>query len=241
MNLSLEKAYVTYNPSMVGLEDMKKAVEDAGYQFLGLAGEEAQADTEKREQEKDLGQEAAHHHRLCHQLLPHGSDVPASGSESFPWMSSWPSPIYESFMLVVSAPVFVYVSLPIFAAALRALRNRNLDMDVMYAMGIGVAYCSSILGTFGIVLTPDFMFYETAVMLASFLTLGRYLEAGAKGSTSEAIKKLVGLQPRTATVQREGEVEVAVEEVEVERYNRGQAWGEDSCGRGGYRGPKLCG
>ncbi len=96
-------------------------------------------------------------------------------------------------MLVVSAPVFVYVSYPIFRAALRALKNRSLDMDVMYGMGIGVAYGSSILGTFGIVLTPDFMFYETAVMLASFLTLGRYLEAKAKGRTSEAIKKLVGL------------------------------------------------
>ena len=120
------------------------------------------------------------------------------------------------FMLIVSAPVFVYVSYPIFRAALRALSNRNLDMDVMYGMGIGVAYGSSILGTFGIVLTPDFMFYETAVMLASFLTLGRYLEAGAKGRTSEAIKKLVGLVPKRATILRDGrEIEVSVEEVLV--------------------------
>jgi Cu+-exporting ATPase len=120
-------------------------------------------------------------------------------------------------MLIISAPVFVYVSHPIFKAALRALRNRNLNMDVMYAMGIGVAYGSSILGTFRIVLTPDFMFYETAVMLAAFLTLGRYLEAGAKGRTSEAIKKLVGLQPKTATVLRSGqEVQMAVEDVLVD-------------------------
>ena len=90
-------------------------------------------------------------------------------------------------------------------------------MDVMYGMGIGVAYGSSILGTFGIVLTPDFMFYETAVMLASFLTLGRYLEANAKGRTSEAIKKLVGLQPKRATILKDGrEIEVAVEEVQVD-------------------------
>lgn len=74
----------------------------------------------------------------------------------------------------------------------------------MYGMGIGVAYVSSILGTFNIVLTPDFMFYETAVMLATFLTLGRYLEANAKGRTSEAIRKLVGLQPRKATILGEG-------------------------------------
>ncbi|HNX40311.1 MAG TPA: copper-translocating P-type ATPase, partial [Methanothrix sp.] len=120
------------------------------------------------------------------------------------------------FMLILSAPVFVYVSRPIFRAALRSLANRNLDMDVMYGMGIGVAYGSSILGTFGIVLTSDFMFYETAVMLASFLTLGRYLEAGAKGRTSEAIKKLVGLVPKRATLLRDGrEVEVSVDEVMV--------------------------
>jgi Cu+-exporting ATPase len=121
------------------------------------------------------------------------------------------------FMLVVSAPVFVYVSYPIFKAAIRALKNRSLDMDVMYGMGIGVAYGASILGTFGIVLTPDFMFYETAVMLASFLTLGRYLEANAKGRTSEAIKKLIGLQPKRATILKDGrEVEVAAEEVQVD-------------------------
>ncbi|MBN1234866.1 MAG: copper-translocating P-type ATPase, partial [Methanotrichaceae archaeon] len=120
-------------------------------------------------------------------------------------------------MLVVSAPVFVYVSYPIFRAAFRALSNRTLDMDVMYGMGIGVAYGSSILGTFAIVLTSDFMFYETAVMLASFLTLGRYLEARAKGRTSESIKKLVGLVPRRAILLRDGqEIEVSVDEVLVD-------------------------
>jgi Cu+-exporting ATPase len=83
-------------------------------------------------------------------------------------------------------------------------------------MGIGVAYVSSILGTFRIVLTPDFLFYGTAVMLASFLTLGRYLEAGAKGRTSEAIKKLIGLQPKEATVVKDGrETEVPIIDVQV--------------------------
>ncbi len=77
-------------------------------------------------------------------------------------------------MLVISAPAVVYVSSPIFKAAVRALRNKNLNMDVMYGMGIGVAYVSSIIGTFNIIMTPEFMFYETAVMLAAFLTMGRY-------------------------------------------------------------------
>ncbi|HMZ32011.1 MAG TPA: heavy metal translocating P-type ATPase, partial [Methanoregulaceae archaeon] len=85
---------------------------------------------------------------------------------------------------------------------------------VMYAMGTGVAYGASVLGTLGIVLTHDFMFYDTAIMLASFLILGRYLEARAKGRTSEAIRKLVGLRPRTALVLRDGnETEIAIEDV----------------------------
>ncbi|WP_243670564.1 hypothetical protein [Methanoculleus chikugoensis] len=91
-------------------------------------------------------------------------------------------------MLVITLPVFLYVSAPpIFRAAAAALRNRALTMDVMYAMGDRRRIRRKLLGTFGIVLTPpEFNFYETAVMLASFLTLGRYLEARARGRTSEA-------------------------------------------------------
>jgi Cu+-exporting ATPase len=89
-------------------------------------------------------------------------------------------------------------------------------MDVMYSMGIGVAFVSSLLGTFEIVLTRDFLFYETAIMLATFLTLGRYLETRAKGKTSEAIKKLMGLQPKTAIVIRKNkEIEIAIEDVQI--------------------------
>jgi Cu+-exporting ATPase len=215
VNLSLERAYVSYNPRMVGLADMKKAIEDAGYQYLGLVGDASQAERERRERERDLEDKkrrilvgfATSFLLMALMYLPLDRILPKDLLMAVPM---------GVLMLVISAPVFVYLSLPIFAAALRALGNRSLNMDVMYSMGIGVAYLSSILGTLGIVLTPDFMFYETAVMLASFLTLGRYLEIGAKGKTSEAIKKLVGLQPRTATVERDGEVEVAVEEVQVD-------------------------
>lgn len=148
--------------------------------------------------------------------------------------------IMNLFMLVVSAPVFVYVSLPIFRAAGWLWATGSLDMDVMYAMGIGVAYGSSILGTFEIVLTPDFMFYETAVMLASFLTLGRYLETKAKGRTSEAIKKLVDFQPKKATVLRDGgEFEVAVEEGEVRRPDLGQGPVRRSPWTGSWRKAKA--
>lgn len=215
VNLAAEKAYVTYNPRMISLEDMKKAIEETGYQYLGVAGEEAAADLEKEVRERDLKDKrrrivigfVTSFFLMALMYLPLDRVIPMDVLMAIPM---------TYLMLVISAPVFVYVSYPIFTAALRALRNRNLNMDVMYAMGIGVAYVSSILGTFNLVLTPDFMFYETAVMLASFLTLGRYLEAGAKGRTSEAIKKLVGLQPRTATVLKDGrEIDVPIEDVQV--------------------------
>ena len=67
-------------------------------------------------------------------------------------------------------------------------------------MGITVAYISSILGTFNIVLDHSFMFYETAIMLPSFLLIGRYLEAKAKKKTSDSIRELIGLQPTAATL-----------------------------------------
>lgn len=215
VNLAAEKAYVTYNPRMVSLEDMKKAIEETGYQYLGVAGEEVAADLEKEVRERDLKDKrrrivigfVTSFFLMALMYLPLDRVIPMDVLMAIPM---------TYLMLVISAPVFIYVSYPIFTAALRALRNRNLNMDVMYAMGIGVAYVSSILGTFNLVLTPDFMFYETAVMLASFLTLGRYLEAGAKGRTSEAIKKLVGLQPRTATVLKDGrENDVPIEDVQV--------------------------
>ncbi len=120
-------------------------------------------------------------------------------------------------MLAVTILPFIYVSYPIFSAAYRSLQNRSLNMDVMYSMGIGVAFVSSILGTFNLVLTPEFMFYETALMLAGFLMLGRWMEARAKGRTGTAIKKLIGLQAKTALVLREDGVQtmVPVEEVMV--------------------------
>ena len=217
VNLASEKAYVIYNPRLVGLADMKKAVTDAGYQFLGLAGEEGSADREKEARQKDLAEKkrriiigfAASLLLMALMYLPLHQVIPMTYHKALP-------DTMGLIMLLVSAPVFVYVSLPIFRAAARSLSHRILDMDVMYGMGIGVAYLSSILGTFGVVLTPDFMFYETAVMLATFLTLGRYLEARAKGRTSEAIVKLVGLQPRKAVILKDGrEKEIYAEEIMV--------------------------
>ncbi len=206
VNLGAEKAYVTYNPKLVSIADFKKAIESVGYQYLGLEGEETE-DLEEKTRKKSLKEKR---NRI---IIGFFVSIPLMILMYLPL--SWPFPM-SYFMLMVSTPVFVYISYPIFIAGYRALKNKTLDMDVMYSMGIGVAFVASIFGTFEIVLTREFLFYETAVMLATFLTLGRYLETRAKGRTSEAIKKLIGLQPKTATVIRDKlEIEIPIEDVQL--------------------------
>ncbi|MBE3136985.1 MAG: copper-translocating P-type ATPase [Thermoplasmata archaeon] len=204
VNLATEKVSVTYNQRMTTLADMKKAIEDAGYQYLGIEGGE---DISTVAREKDLRDKRI---RIYIGFLV---GLPLMVLMYIP--VGLPFPL-EYFELLISTPVFLYISFPIFRAGYRALKNKTLTMDVMYSMGIGVAFGASVLGTFEIVLTREFMFYETAVLLATFLTLGRYLEAKAKGKTSDAIKKLMGLQAKTATVFRENkEIEVSIEDVQI--------------------------
>lgn len=212
VNLAAEKAYVTYNPQMTSVAQMRKAIEDLGYEYLGVEGE-FKADQEEKLRKADLNSKR---NRFI-----------VAFAVSIPLMVLMYSGIMlpfnmAYFMLVVTILPFIYVSYPIFSAAYRSLQNRGLNMDVMYSMGIGVAFISSVLGTFNIILTQEFLFYETALMLAGFLMMGRWLEARAKGRTGTAIKKLVGLQAKTATVigesEEDGETEtqVPVEDVLVD-------------------------
>ncbi|MGB9837203.1 heavy metal translocating P-type ATPase [Methanothermobacter sp.] len=196
VNLAAGKAYIAYNPSLASPEDFRRIIEDLGYEFMGTEGDE--------EIQEDQSPE------LKRIAVGFGVSLPLM---AIMYLGIHP-PVNEGlFMLLVSVVPFAYVSGPIFRGALRSLRSGTLDMDVMYSMGIGVAFLSSLLGTVG-VLPSSFMFYETALMLASFLTLGRYLEAGARGRTSGAIKRLMELQPDTATIIRDGEeVEVRADEL----------------------------
>jgi len=206
VNLATEKASITYNQRMVSLADIKKAVEDAGYQYISVEGGE---DLAIEVRERDL-----HAKRI---KIYVGFLV---GIPLMILMYVHPNISMElvSYLsLIISAPTFIYISFPIFRAGYQALRNKSLTMDVMYSMGIGVAFGASVLGTFEVILTREFLFYETAVLLAAFLTLGRYMEAKAKGKTSDAIKKLAGLQVKTALVIRDGkEIEVSIEDVQLD-------------------------
>jgi P-type Cu+ transporter len=204
VNLATEQAYVTFDEKKAGLADMQRAIESAGYRYLGLAENAAAKEKEDREAE----------------LRTRRRRIAVGFATGLPLMAAMFLPLHFSFlwrlaMLVFSIPGLVWLGFPIFTAAAHALKNRNLNMDVMYSLGIGVALVSSLLAVFGL-LPHDFLFFDTFILLATFLNLGKYLEIRAKGRTSDAIKALMGLQPPTATVVRAGrETEVAVAEVRV--------------------------
>lgn len=208
VNLGTERARVTYNPQLATAADLHRAIEEAGYQYLGIEGDRDVEDIETKARERDLREKR---NRVIVGFIV---GIPLMVAMYLPHVMHLAAIPY--LMLIVSTPTFLYISYPIFAAAWRALKNRSLNMDVMYSMGIGVSFVASLLGTFQILLTREFLFYDSAVLLATFLSMGRYLETRARGKTGEAIKRLIGLAPRTALVVRDGtEQEIAVEDVQV--------------------------
>ena len=193
VNHATGMARVNFTGDPLALDIMKKAVQDAGYEFLGT-DDDSSTVNEEEWRERDLKKKR---NRFVAGIA---GGFLLMGLMYVPEL--FPVPIHL-VLLALSLPLFIYTAAPIFLAAWRALRNRNLSMDVMYAMGIGTAYGASVLGAAG-VLPHHFMFYETAVMLAGFLMLGRYLESRARGRTSDTIRKLIALNPDTAIIESGG-------------------------------------
>ncbi len=204
VNLASEEATVVYDSDRAGPAEMRIAVEKAGYRYLGTA--EAAGEEEARERAAELRL------RLRRVVVGFATGLPLMAAML---LMRHPAPAWRLAMLALSLPGIAFLGLPIFAAAARSLRNRSLNMDVMYALGIGVALAASLAATFSL-LPHGFLFYDTVVLLAAFLNLGKYLEARAKGRTSEAIRRLLDLRPKTAVVVRQGREEaVPVEAVVV--------------------------
>ncbi|MFO8050265.1 MAG: heavy metal translocating P-type ATPase [Thermoplasmatota archaeon] len=206
VNLGSEKAHVSYDPHLVSLGDMRKSIEDIGYEYIGTEEDETSI---KEKETHDRDQRG----RMFRFTVGLGIGIPL-----MLFMQLGPDPPFDMAypLFFTITPIFLFISYPIFSAAFRSLKHRNLNMDVMYSMGMGVAFIASILGTFEIFLDRSFLFYDTILMLGAFLTLGRFLESRAKGKTNEAIRRLIGLKPKTATVSREGkDVVIDIEDVEA--------------------------
>ena len=186
-DLTSQTARICYDKTKVTIKDMGEVINSLGFELLGIDG---QLEIDEEEiYKKDLKDKR---NRII---------VGFATSAVLMALMYIQTPLPMGITsLIISILPFLYVSLPTLKAGFSGLIHKNLNMDVMYSMGITVAYLSSILGTFNIVLDHSFMFYETAIMLPSFLLIGRYLEAKAKKKTSDSIKELIGLQPTVATL-----------------------------------------
>ncbi|MCX7669733.1 MAG: copper-translocating P-type ATPase, partial [Anaerolineae bacterium] len=123
-------------------------------------------------------------------------------------------PWFNWLLLALATPVQFYVGWQYYIGAFKALRNRSANMDVLIALGTSAAYFYSLPITFGWL--DGHVYFETAAVIITLIKLGKFLEARAKGRTSEAIKKLMGLRAKTARVIREGqELEVPADDVRV--------------------------
>ncbi|MGI6447287.1 MAG: heavy metal translocating P-type ATPase [Methanobrevibacter boviskoreani] len=205
---------VEYDHNQISVDEMGKAIEDFGFEYLGLEGDLNEHDEEEI-YENDLKEKR---NRIVVGLIFSGLLMYIMYAHVMvPYLTM------GELSLVISIIPFVYVAYPIVKAGLTGVFHKSLNMDVMYTMGILVAYGSSVLGTFGILLDSSFMLYDTALMLPAFLMIGRYLEAKAKRRTSSSIKSLIGLQPKTAikvTIDEKGntlsEEEIPIENIQID-------------------------
>jgi len=208
VNLAMERAAVEYNPAQLSLADIKKAVADAGYRaeeaVSGLAG-----DREKLERERETRRQ------LILLVMSAVLSLPMLVTMFGMWFNIPLPHIFHDkvFQFALATPVQFIAGYQFYLGAYKALRHGSANMDVLVVMGTSAAYFYSVGTTF---FFPGEVYYETSAIIITLILLGRLLEAAAKGRTSEAIKKLMGLAARTARVVRDGqEVDIPVEDVQV--------------------------
>ena len=207
VNFALETANVEYNPEQISLEGIKKVIRDVGYGVIEPEG--GVEDAEQRERDREIrslkiklafSAVMALIVELLHNLMMFSV---------FPYLNAY----IPVIVFLFATPVQFIIGGSFYVGAYKALRNRNPNMDVLVAMSTSAAYFYSVYVTF---FGAGNLYYSTAVMLMTFLILGKLLEAIAKGRTSSAIRKLMGLRAKTARIVRDGdEMEVPVEDVQV--------------------------
>ncbi|NLW59176.1 MAG: copper-translocating P-type ATPase [Firmicutes bacterium] len=212
VNLATEKATVEYDVTRVQVADLIKAVEDLGYQAVQAEAVGRDREKEAREKERNrLRKELTMAVILSSPLLL-GMVVSLLGID-LPLLHN------EYFQLIIATPVQFIIGWRFYKNAYYALRAKSPNMDVLIAMGTTAAYFFSIYNGFFVPAQPGVMkdlYFESSAVIITLILLGKYLEAVAKGRTSEAIKKLMGLQAKTARVLRDGqEVDIPISEVAV--------------------------
>ena len=220
VNLALSTAKVTYVPTLATIPQMRRAVQDAGYEVSERTDGASALDREREARQKETRRQGMYlligtpialiiMLGTFRDMLPEGlaQFVPALLGEKW-------------FLGLLTTPIVFGPGRQFFVNSIRGLRHGVTDMNLLYATGIGASYFIAVINT----LWPDAgfggkgaTFFESAALLTWFIVLGRFLEALTRGRTSEAIRKLMSLQPKLAHVVRQGqEIEISADDVLVE-------------------------
>ncbi|HVS03163.1 MAG TPA: heavy metal translocating P-type ATPase, partial [Thermoanaerobaculia bacterium] len=244
VNLAAGTARVLYVPEATPGEELAGAVEASGYRLAAPVAATDPAERERLAREREYRSlrdrfafsavaavlvmvasmplmTSAHGHGpvdLFHRLM---APLQAALATALPWLYTLDPGVLRWTLLLLTTPVIAWAGRQFFRGAWSGLLHGSADMNTLIALGTGSAYLYSLAVTVapGVFLAaglPADVYFEAVVMILALILLGKMLEARAKGRTSEAIRKLAGLQPRTARVLRDGEErEVAVAELRV--------------------------
>jgi Cu+-exporting ATPase len=217
VNLGTDTVTVEYAAGRISAAQIKKTIRELGYDVSDKAEGEAALDRERQARQQEVRRQ------LVNLLLalPLGLLVMAGTFRDY-WVLDKVVPEFlanKYTLWALTTPVVLGPGRQFFVNSFNGLRRGLTDMNLLYATGIGAAYFIAVINTFW----PDAgfggekaTFYESAALLTFFIVLGRYLEAVTRGRTSEAIRKLMKLQPKRARVLRDGEeLEIGADEVEV--------------------------
>ncbi len=214
VDFASEKALVRFNPSRLGAETIKNAIQEAGYRPFIISSAEMALDQEREARRQELANlKTKLRVAAILSLLVFLGSVP----DLFPWT---PDFLKSNYVLALLAtPVQFWAGWSFYTGAWGAAKQRTTTMDTLIAIGTSSAYFYSLIFTLVPGIFPvgtGSVYFDTSAIIITLILLGRFLEARAKGQASEAIRKLLGLQAKTARVIRDGqELDLPIEEVAV--------------------------
>jgi len=210
VTFTTEKARVKYVPTIVTQSELRRVVSSTGFEALEFGGEAEDAEALAREHEINEQRRL-----LIIGLIFTLPLFTFSMLRDFNLLGHWAHETWANIaMLILALPVQFYVGWQYYVGAFKSLRNQSANMDVLIVMGSSAAFLYSLPITFG--LLAGHVYYETSAVIITLIKLGKFLEARAKGRTSDAIKKMMGLRAKTARVIRDGvEAEVSIDSVLV--------------------------
>ncbi|MBU4501920.1 MAG: heavy metal translocating P-type ATPase [Nanoarchaeota archaeon] len=204
VNFATEKGVIEFDPKLVTEENIIEVPTSMGY--IADVMTEKSNDKVDKLKDKEIGTLKI---KLIIGIL---LATPALILSMF-FMTS-PIPYQDYILWALATPVQFYIGSQFYRGAWGALKNKTSDMDTLVALGTSAAYFYSV---YAVLFIPDgHQYFEASAVLITLVILGKYLESIAKGKTSEAIKKLMGLSPKTATVIRNNkEIKIPIDNVKV--------------------------